>query len=95
MQLLASLGGMEEGESLLRLAYAEALAATGALGAAWDALASARERLLARAALISDAQWRESFLAHVPENARTLQLARVWIDEARSERDPRSSQRDL
>ncbi len=88
MELLASLGGMEEGESLLRLTHAEALAATGALGAAWDAIAAARDRLLERAESISDVAWRESFLGAIPENARTLQLAREWIDEARGSSRP-------
>ena len=46
---LAALGSLEEGESLVRLAYAEALAASGAHGEASAVLSEARELLLARA----------------------------------------------
>ncbi len=73
-QLLESLGGIEEGESLVRLVHAEALAASGDhLGFA-RAIQSARERLLARADRISDAAWRARFLHGVRDNARTLAL---------------------
>ena len=78
---LETLGSIEEGESMVRLVYAEALAAQGAQGAqgaespgALVAAVSARDRLLTRAARISDPAWRERFLQHVPENARTLAL---------------------
>ena len=40
-----------------------------------SAIAAARDRLLDRAARISDPEWRRRFLADVPENARTLSLA--------------------
>ena len=70
---LCALGSIEEGEALVRLAYAEALAAAG--GEAATALAEARDHLLARAARINDPVWRDRFLAGVPENARTLSLA--------------------
>ena len=69
---LEALGTLEEGESLVRLAYAEALAAAGDAAGAACALAAARESLLARAAKISDPRRREQFLAGVPENARIL-----------------------
>jgi tetratricopeptide (TPR) repeat protein len=72
---LQSLGSLEEGEALVRLAYAEALAANGAGAESAEVLAAAREHLLSRAAKISDPTWRERFLSHVPENARTLALA--------------------
>jgi eukaryotic-like serine/threonine-protein kinase len=72
---LESAGSLEEGESLVRLAYAEALAAAGAEGEAAAALAAARDHLLSRADRISDPRWRERFLSCVPENARTLALA--------------------
>jgi hypothetical protein len=35
--------------------------------------------LLARAAKVSDAGWRTSFLENLPENARTVQLARELL----------------
>ncbi|AUX48651.1 protein kinase [Sorangium cellulosum] len=72
---LEEAGSLEEGESLVRLAYAEALAAGGAEREAAEALAAAREHLLCRAAKITDPSFRERFLTCVPDNARTLALA--------------------
>jgi len=80
---LDELGAVEEGESLVRLAYAEAARAAGDRGAA-AAIRSARDHLLARAAKIADAELRRSFLDNVPENARTLALAGT-LDVAQSE----------
>jgi tetratricopeptide (TPR) repeat protein len=71
---LELLGGIEEGESLVRLVLAESLDAMGDRGAARGAARRARDRLAARAAKISDPEWRASFLERVPENARTLAL---------------------
>jgi tetratricopeptide (TPR) repeat protein len=79
MRVLDQMGGIEEGESLVRLAYAEALAANGKSRDAERAIASARDRVLERAAKISDMQWRASFLERVVDNVRTLALARAWI----------------
>jgi tetratricopeptide (TPR) repeat protein len=73
--ILASLGGIEEGESLVRLVYAEAFAAKGDTAEFTTAIAGARERLMERAAKIGDPAWRERFLRGVPDNARTLKLA--------------------
>jgi tetratricopeptide (TPR) repeat protein len=73
--LLTGAGGaLEEGEALVRLVHAEALAAAGRHAEASAALAVARERLLARADRISDPAWRERFLTAVPENAATLAM---------------------
>ncbi|HEX7836302.1 MAG TPA: hypothetical protein VF469_02505, partial [Kofleriaceae bacterium] len=72
--------GMFRG-AFVRLAHAEALHATGADDAARDAIARARARLLAIADTISDPAYRASFLADVPENARTLALAGAWLGE--------------
>jgi serine/threonine protein kinase/tetratricopeptide (TPR) repeat protein len=74
LDLLLATGGMEEGESLLRLVYAESLAAVGHEAAAIDAIDVAHQRLLARAARITDPGWRKSFCERVPSNARTLGL---------------------
>ncbi|WP_437964096.1 protein kinase [Sorangium sp. So ce260] len=76
---LAEFGTLEEGESLVRLTYAEALAASGRHAEALAAIASARDALLARAEKLSDPTWRERFLRDVPDNARTLELARQWL----------------
>ncbi|WP_437521150.1 protein kinase [Sorangium sp. So ce726] len=76
---LAEFGTLEEGESLVRLTYAEALAASNRRSEAEVAIASARAALLARAEKLSDSTWRERFLRDVPDNARTLELARQWL----------------
>jgi hypothetical protein len=49
--------------------------------AARDALAAARARLRSIADRIADPAYRRSFLEAVPENARTLALARSWLGE--------------
>jgi tetratricopeptide (TPR) repeat protein len=67
--------------AFVRLAHAEALDATGAHDAARAAIAQARARVLAIAGRISDPDYRASFLAQVPENARTLDLAATWLGE--------------
>jgi tetratricopeptide (TPR) repeat protein len=73
--LLETLGTIEEGEALVRLVYAEALAANGKQPEFIAAVSAARDRLLTRAAKISDPVWRERFLTSVPDNAQTLSLA--------------------
>ncbi|WP_437693236.1 serine/threonine-protein kinase [Sorangium sp. So ce176] len=77
---LAALGSLEEGESLVRLAYAEALAASGAHREAAAVFAEARESLLARADRIADPRRRERFLTAVPENARIVRGAAATDD---------------
>ncbi len=75
---LERLGEIEEGESMVRLAHAEALSHTGARDEARTVLAVAHERLLARAARIEEPAWRHRFLHDVPVNARILALADEW-----------------
>ncbi|HEX3473520.1 MAG TPA: protein kinase [Kofleriaceae bacterium] len=65
----------------VRLVHAEALHATGDHAAARRAIAGARARLLAIAGRIAEPGYRTRFLDAVPENARTLALARAWLDE--------------
>jgi tetratricopeptide (TPR) repeat protein len=72
---LADLGGIDEGEALVRLVHAEARRAAGDAAGAEEALAAARARLLERAERIKDPAWRRSFLDRVPENARTMRGA--------------------
>ncbi|HSK04545.1 MAG TPA: AAA family ATPase [Kofleriaceae bacterium] len=67
--------------AFLRLAHAEAQHAGGAHDAARRTIAGARARLLAIAGRIPDPAYRRSFLEDVPENARTLALARAWLGE--------------
>ncbi|MFT3768523.1 MAG: protein kinase [Minicystis sp.] len=70
---------IEEGESLVRLAYAEALIGSGAdAGEIERVLAAAHARLMERANRIRDPVWRRRFLADVPDNARTIELFDVW-----------------
>jgi hypothetical protein len=75
---LEQLGGTEEGEALIRLAYAEVLFATGDLRAGRAAIDRAAARLRWRAGKLHDPELREGFLRRVPENARTLALAEAW-----------------
>ncbi|MBX3203235.1 MAG: protein kinase [Labilithrix sp.] len=78
LHLLETLGGVEEGEAFIRLTYAEALDALGDHDGAREAIATARVRILERTAMIQDAQWKDTFIERVRENARTLELARAW-----------------
>ncbi len=70
--LLERLGAIEEGEAVVRLALAEALEASGDRAGSQVVLAAARQRLLDRAARISDPDHRRRFLSQVPEHVATL-----------------------
>ncbi|WP_437617907.1 serine/threonine-protein kinase [Sorangium sp. So ce1151] len=76
--MLKAIGAIEEGESSVRLVYAEALAANGMEADCAAAIEAARERLLERAGKISDPVWRERFLT-LPDNQRTLAMAERWL----------------
>jgi len=78
MELMETHGRPEEGEMVVRLAYARALHATGDLDAARDVIADIEHRLTSAAARIGDAALRRSFLDAVPEHAFALSLARTW-----------------
>jgi tetratricopeptide (TPR) repeat protein len=75
MDELDKLGGLEEGEAVVRLVHAETLSASGQDEEAQLAVDEAKARLLVRAEKIQDPSWRKSFLENVPENARTIALA--------------------
>jgi tetratricopeptide (TPR) repeat protein len=81
MALFEQLGGIEEGEALVRLVYAEALQVSGDTGGARLAITTARARLLERAEKLRDPAFRTSFLERVPDHARTLALAKAWNGE--------------
>jgi hypothetical protein len=68
-------GTAEEGEGIARLACAELLIARGDETGARQALARAKERLETRANMITNSEWRRSFLEVVPEHKRTMDLA--------------------
>ena len=70
--------GMFRG-AFVRLVHAEALHATGAHDAARHAIAEARAHLFTIAGRIPDPAYKQSFLENVPENSRTLALARAWL----------------
>ncbi len=79
MRIFREVGGVLEGESMIRLVYAESLWATGDQDAAREAIAEARDRLVARADAIKKKAWRKSFLERVRENIRTLARAGEWL----------------
>ena len=74
-RLLDRSGGVEEGEAYIRLAHAEALAATGSLDAAQEIAFEAEGILRAQSEKLADPDTRASFLERVPENARLLEMA--------------------
>lgn len=74
MDLFASFG-VEEGEVMLRLAWVDALRASGEPARAAAALAEIHARIAELAAKIRDPELRRSFLEDVPEHARALALS--------------------
>ncbi len=79
-ELLVTLGGIDEGESLVRLVWAEALFANDQEMAGRAAIADAEHRLRERADRTANAEVRDAFLTQVPENALTLEIALAWAD---------------
>ena len=75
---LETLKSVDEGESLIRLVWAEALYANGREEEALAAILDAERRVRARAARMTNEAVREAFLDQVPENALTLELASAW-----------------
>ena len=61
--------------------HAEALFANGLHDEARTSIEAAHERLESRAKKIADPTLRESFLTRVPENARTIALAKAWLPQ--------------
>ncbi|MBK8254642.1 MAG: protein kinase [Polyangiaceae bacterium] len=74
-RLVTSLGSIDDGDTFVRLVFAETALMRGDRASARRAILLARERLIERASRISVDEWRQSFLTRVPENARTLHLA--------------------
>jgi tetratricopeptide (TPR) repeat protein len=77
MKLLESLGTIEEGEALLRLAHVESLRAAGQEDRAREMLGIAWRWLMERAGRIGSEELRGSFVRCVPEHARIVELARA------------------
>jgi tetratricopeptide (TPR) repeat protein len=81
VQALEQMGGAGVYAVAMHLALAEACLAEGDAGAGEAALRRAVECVRLRARDIPDTEARERFLRQVPENARTLELARQRWDE--------------
>jgi tetratricopeptide (TPR) repeat protein len=71
---LSLLGGIEEGESFVRLVHAKSLASSGDKQSAAIAIRASRDRLIARAEKITDSRLQTTFLHAISENAETLEL---------------------
>jgi hypothetical protein len=80
MKRFADNGGIEENEAAVRMYWAEALMAAGQRDEALDAIRSARDRILERAARIEDEASRRSFMTRERFKARTLEIAAQWLD---------------
>ncbi len=81
LAIVDDLGGIEEGEALVRLMRAEVLLTLGLADDARSLVDASKARLLSRAERLSDSTWRASFLERVPENRRTFELhARLSIE---------------
>jgi eukaryotic-like serine/threonine-protein kinase len=75
MAALDAAGKTAVGEAAIRLAHVQALLAGGDGDGARAALATAKERILARAKTIHDSHLRQAFLEGVAENATTAKLS--------------------
>lgn len=85
IQIFEDLGRVIEGESRIRLAYAEALYAHGDKLLARETLQQAYKNLLARADKLKDGETRQLFLRAIPENYRTLTLLAQWVPDLRQQ----------
>jgi tetratricopeptide (TPR) repeat protein len=70
-------GMLADGEVLIRLAHADALAAKGDTMGAREAVTAASAKLLERAAHIDDEELRKTFLERVPEHTEVLARVRA------------------
>ncbi len=68
-------GGVEDGETFIRLTHIETLEACGDLDGARALAIESEKRLLARAELVHDEALRRSFLERVPESVQTFAAA--------------------
>jgi tetratricopeptide (TPR) repeat protein len=81
MELFKELGGLVEGESLLRITLAETYSAMGDHVSAKAVVREARDRLMARADRIKLPEWRAAFLERIRENGKILARAKEWLGE--------------
>ena len=73
---LEALGQVQDGEAIIRLAYAECLVTSCDLMAAKQVVAKALRRLRKQASTVDNSEWRRSFLTSIPEHHRIDELAR-------------------
>ena len=74
MAILERLGGVEEGETLIRLCHAIALRMEGREAQSRAVLTEARRRLMDKAERLGDTEVKRSFLERVPDHARLLRF---------------------
>lgn len=74
MRILESIGELDEGDALLRLAHAEALHANGHVDRAEAAIRTAKSHVLQRAQSIASVRGRQEFLERILENRQTLAI---------------------
>ncbi len=79
MKILEDYGGTIEGEALIYIGYAEGLRARGDIEGSRKAIAAARDRLLARAAMIKTPELRRGFMERLQEHGRILMRAGEWL----------------
>ena len=72
---LEALGQVQDGEMIIRLAFAECLMASSDLLRAKEVLKQAVERLHTQAANIDNPEWRQSYLDRIPEHRSIIELA--------------------
>lgn len=76
------LGGIAEGEALVRLAYALTLRGTGQEAEGRKRIGEARTRLFDMAKRLGEKRWQHAFLSGAPDNALLLSVANQWIGDA-------------
>jgi tetratricopeptide (TPR) repeat protein len=76
MEILDSIGGIDQGESFTLLVNAEALMAAGDRAAAQRAIERATHRVHERRAMIQDASWAKAFMERIDEHVRIEELSR-------------------
>ena len=79
MGLVEQLGGVAEGESLIRCVHALCLRNNDREPEGQRRIAEAKRLLLERANRINEPHWRQSFLEGVRDNDRLMQLAEQWL----------------
>ena len=79
MEILKTYGGTIEGEAVVHIGYAEGLRARGDIEGSQKAIAHARDRLLARAAMIKTPEFRRDFMERMREHVRILMRAGEWL----------------